>query len=186
MSFRIDGSLYPDEPPPAVTATIASAACILAMTSFTSHRSHASEYISGTARARRGARGACPFAARCRASRILRFPSGVRGPVLRPPCIRQRPFLGASFSSSQTAGARQGSPSRRRAPHLGLSPFGVRWYPGDSRTAAHARKRSALCCQRHHSCALIPPCSPSSSCMKTPYHARALKDAPPPLRGLLL
>ena len=35
------------------------------------------------------------------------LPTEVFGPVLRPPCMRQRPFRGWSFHLSQTAGARQ-------------------------------------------------------------------------------
>jgi len=39
-------------------------------------------------------------------------PSAVRGPVLSPPCIRQRPFL--------IAGWRQQPPARVRAPQRGV------------------------------------------------------------------
>ena len=45
---------------------------------------------------------------RVRAARSLAKPSGVRGPVLGPPCIRQRPF--------GIAGALHGRPARVRAP----------------------------------------------------------------------
>src|ERR1700733_824902 len=58
------------------------------------------------------------FALRDRAN-----PSGVLGPVLGPPCIRQRPF--------GMAGARQESPSRVLAPHLGAelgSPDGLPFF----------------------------------------------------------
>ena len=48
------------------------------------------------------------FAFRLRAS-----PSGVRGPVLAPPCIRQRPFL--------MAAPLQEPPRRVRAPHRGAA-----------------------------------------------------------------
>ena len=41
------------------------------------------------------------------------MPSAVRGPVLRPPCMRQRSF-------PLRAGARQGQPARVRAPHRGI------------------------------------------------------------------
>ena len=45
---------------------------------------------------------------RVRAARSLAKPSGVRGPVLGPPCIRQRPLA--------IAGPRHGCPARVRAP----------------------------------------------------------------------
>jgi hypothetical protein len=49
---------------------------------------------------------------------IRAIPSGVRGPVLPPPCIRHRPFA--------IAGARQAQPVlRARAPHRG-----ARFRPG--------------------------------------------------------
>lgn len=49
------------------------------------------------------------------------FPSGVVGPRLVPPCIRQRALRvrGRSCSLSQTAGAMQGSPLRVLAPQRG-------------------------------------------------------------------
>jgi hypothetical protein len=46
-----------------------------------------------------------------RARRDLANPSGVRGPVLAPPCIRHRPL--------RIAGARHSVPRRVLAPHLG-------------------------------------------------------------------
>lgn len=46
-----------------------------------------------------------------RARRDLANPSGVRGPVLAPPCIRHRPL--------RIAGARHAVPRRVLAPHLG-------------------------------------------------------------------
>jgi hypothetical protein len=45
------------------------------------------------------------------AALILARPSGVRGPVLAPPCMRQRPLL--------IAGAWQGQPVRVFAPQRG-------------------------------------------------------------------
>ena len=55
-------------------------------------------------------------------ARLLRSrPAGVRGPVLRPPCIRHRRF-------PRTAGARHGRSWRVRAPHRGAcdgSPGGL-------------------------------------------------------------
>ena len=48
----------------------------------------------------------CPCVV-CAAVRLA-FPSGVRGPVLRPPCIRHRPFA--------IAGTRHAQPERARAP----------------------------------------------------------------------
>ncbi len=53
------------------------------------------------------------------------LPPAVRGPVLRPPCIRHRPFLGRSLYLSHTAGALQVRPARVRAPQRGLCLFGV-------------------------------------------------------------
>jgi hypothetical protein len=53
------------------------------------------------------------------------FPSGVLGPVERPPCSRHRPFLGASLVSSQTARAWHGVPLRVFAPQRGRSLRGV-------------------------------------------------------------
>jgi len=50
-------------------------------------------------------------------------PSGVRGPVLAPPCIRQRPL--------RIAGARHFFPRRVLAPHLGArfgSPGGLSFF----------------------------------------------------------
>ena len=52
-------------------------------------------------------------------------PSGVLGPVLSPPCILHRPFLGRSRFLSHTAGALQGRPGRVRALQCGLNRFGV-------------------------------------------------------------
>ena len=49
-----------------------------------------------------------------RAARKRASPSGVCGPVLRPPCMRQR-------SLPRIAGARQGQPARVRAPQRGAS-----------------------------------------------------------------
>src|SRR5215470_14710793 len=48
-----------------------------------------------------------------RARRQRSRPSAVRGPVLRPPCIRQRPFF--------MAGWRQEQPARVRAPQRGAA-----------------------------------------------------------------
>ena len=48
-----------------------------------------------------------------RARRLRASPAGVRGPVLRPPCIRQRPF--------GMAGWRQEPPQRVWAPHRGAA-----------------------------------------------------------------
>jgi hypothetical protein len=54
-----------------------------------------------------------------RAERRRARPASVRGPVLRPPCIRQRVF-------PWMAGERQGQPARVRAPQRGESPrFGL-------------------------------------------------------------
>jgi hypothetical protein len=49
------------------------------------------------------------------------------GPVDNPPCIRQRPFLGAHRYSSQAARAWQGCPSRQRAPQRGSSCLNTLW-----------------------------------------------------------
>jgi hypothetical protein len=53
------------------------------------------------------------------ARRLRASPSAVRGPVLRPPCMRQRPFF--------IAGEAQVLPSRRFAPHLGAACALARW-----------------------------------------------------------
>ena len=50
-----------------------------------------------------------------RARRSRASPSSVRGPVLRPPCMRQR-------NRPRIAGARHGQPARVRAPHRGARP----------------------------------------------------------------
>jgi len=58
-----------------------------------------------------------------RARRERSKPSGVRGPVLAPPCIRQRPL--------RIAGARHFSPCRVLAPHRGAvfgSPGGLPFF----------------------------------------------------------
>jgi hypothetical protein len=55
------------------------------------------------------------------------LPAAVRGPVLSPPCMRQRPpCSGRPVKPSQTARAWHWPPSRRRAPHSGRS----RRHPG--------------------------------------------------------
>ncbi len=85
----------------------------------------------------RFARNAFRFAAErcpcvvCAAVRAA-FPSGVRGPVLRPPCIRHRPFA--------IAGARHAHPLRVRAPQRGarLSPGLPSGLPPRRRTAVVA------------------------------------------------
>jgi hypothetical protein len=88
---------------------------------------HSTDLIS-CRRARMIARPSCRCAfasaewypCRQRALRARSRPSGVRGPVLKPPCTRQRPF--------GIAGAWQGAPSRfRRAPHRGASWARARW-----------------------------------------------------------
>ena len=48
-------------------------------------------------------------------------PTLVLGPVLSPPCSRQRPFRAWSLPRSHTAGARHGRPLRVRAPQRGRS-----------------------------------------------------------------
>jgi len=53
--------------------------------------------------------------------RIASRPAVVRGPVLSPPCSRQRPFRAWSLPRSHTAGARHGRPLRVRAPQRGRS-----------------------------------------------------------------
>jgi len=63
--------------------------------------------------------------ARRRPSAQRACPSGVLGPVLKPPCIRHRPLRGRLCSRSQTAGAWQGRPDRVFAPQRGRSRFGV-------------------------------------------------------------
>jgi hypothetical protein len=64
-------------------------------------------------RQRRPHRVASP---RLPASRARAKPSGVRGPVESPPCIRQRPFRTLPRVGSHTARAWQAWPSRHRAP----------------------------------------------------------------------
>ena len=65
-----------------------------------------------------------------RARRERSKPSGVRGPVLAPPCIRQRPL--------RIAGARHFSPCRVLAPHRGAV-FGS---PGGLPFFSHSRRAS--------------------------------------------
>jgi len=55
---------------------------------------------------------------------MRRRPARVRGPVLSPPCIRQR--RRGSPSAGQTTGAAQGAPFRVRAPQRGRRVFGRR------------------------------------------------------------
>ena len=65
------------------------------------------------------------------ALRLRSRPSGVRGPVLGPPCIRHRPFA--------IAAPLQEPPSRVRAPHRGVA------FASSSRLSkARARASSAI------------------------------------------
>lgn len=70
------------------------------------------------------------------ASRHRAFPSTVRGPVDKPPCIRQRPFSGRSRSPFQTGDAEHGAPSllRHRAPQRGGIAFRITGRPLDVET----------------------------------------------------
>ena len=92
-----------------------------AATSRLSARSRAACSATKRRHAAASARAACEYRP-CfhRARRLRSSPSGVRGPVLLPPCIRHRPF--------RIAGARQAVPRRVRAPHRGAvagSPGGL-------------------------------------------------------------
>src|SRR5438132_11779999 len=80
------------------------------------------------------------------ARRVHASPCGVRGPVLAPPCILQRPFF--------ITGPLQGVPWRVLAPHLGLrfgSPGGVPIFqPPSSSCVRYSVTLSHLLCLRCH------------------------------------
>ena len=68
-------------------------------------------------------------------------PSGVRGPVESPPCIRHLAHAGRCRSESHTHGATHGLPARVRAPQRGRSLFDTR-AARRCRSAALAFKRA--------------------------------------------
>jgi hypothetical protein len=84
------------------------------------------------------------------AARIRSSPSGVRGPVDRPPCIRQRPFF--------IPATRQGVPLRVRAPQHGavLAPPNIGPEFGCMRSSARVL---ILCCPH-----------PGERCRRPPEH----------------
>jgi len=70
------------------------------------------------------------------ARRLQARPSAVRGPVLAPPCIRQRPF--------GIAGPRQAPPARVRAPQRGAarkSPGGLPFFSRPRRSGGSEAAR---------------------------------------------
>lgn len=70
-------------------------------------------------------------------------PSGVRGPVLSPPCILHRPLRGRRVAAHHTAGAAQGCPSRHRAPHGGRATGAASDRAADASRAAWRRWTAA-------------------------------------------
>jgi hypothetical protein len=71
-------------------------------------------------------------------SRLRLFPSSVRGPVDRPPCIRDRAFRGLSLSRSHTAGAWQRVLSRNSS--VSQSALGA-----ISRATDHCTRPQTIC-----------------------------------------